>query len=421
MTAGRPADRGLLIRGARVVTVSDAGVLPRADVLCSGGVIERVAASIEPPPECDVVDAAGRVLVPGFVDCHTHACWVGDRLDEWEQKRAGAGYLDILRAGGGIMSTVRAVRTATEAELADVLTETLSWMLGEGTTTVEVKSGYGLDTDAEMKMLRAIDRAGADVGRRWGMTVVPTACIGHALDPETDRDAFVERTVTETLDAVHAAFPGIAIDAYCEEGAWSLDECARLFDRAAELGHPCRVHADQFHALGMVEHAVSRGFRSVDHLEATGPETLRALGASQTTGVVLPCSGFHLDGRYADARAVLDAGGRVAIGSNANPGSAPAVSMPMAMALATRHCGLTPRETVEASTRSGAVVLELDDRGRIEPSLRADLVLLRHRDERELAHTFGGRHALAVVCAGRLVRPDHDNLPVGSDRPADRG
>lgn len=396
--------RVLQLRGDRPrrgAALSDLDVLEQGDVLIEG---DRIAA-VGPPGSLDapeasaaeVIDAAGRVLMPAFVDCHTHALWAGERLDEWEQRLKGASYLDILRAGGGIMATVRAVRVASEEQLIDKLLARLNWMLAEGTTTVEVKSGYGLTTEDELKMLRAI----AAAGERWPGTVIPTACIGHAKDPE--QADFVERTISETLPAVHDAFPGVAIDAYCEQAAWSLDECIRLFERALELGHPIRIHADQFNSLGMTPWAVEHGALSVDHLEATTPEDLRRLALSETFGVILPCSGFHTDGRYADGRSFIDAGGAIALATNCNPGSAPTVSMPMAIALAARFCGLAPAEAIAACTANAAALLGLADRGRIAPGARADLILLRHADERELAHTFGGRHVDLVICRGRVV------------------
>ncbi len=415
---------GVAIRNARVLTMgdvegartgaamSDLGVVARADVIVEGDRIAAVHVAGEKAGAGEAphaargptreIDAAGRVLMPGFVDAHTHACWAGARLDEWELKQRGATYLEILESGGGIMSTVRAVRAASEDALAEGLSHRLGWMLREGTTAVEVKSGYGLTTKDEMKMLRAIVLA----GEAWAGDVVPTACIGHALDPEVDRETFVARTIGETLDAVHAEFPGIAVDAYCEQGAWRLEECVRLFERARELGHPVRVHADQFHALGMTEWAADHGALSVDHLEATLPLSLAKLAASGVFGVMLPCSGFQVDGRYADGRDFVDAGGKLVLATNCNPGSAPTSSMPFAIALATRCLGVTAAEAIAACTVNGAALLGLADRGRIAPGMRADLVLLRHQDERQLGYEFGGSPVDVVVCGGEVVNAE---------------
>ncbi|HRQ71656.1 MAG TPA: imidazolonepropionase [Phycisphaerales bacterium] len=403
----------LLIRDARVVTVagspglrrgvamSEIGIIDHADVLVRGDSIEAVVhgGETEPPANATTIEACGRVLLPGFVDCHTHACWAGDRLDEWETKLRGETYLDTLRRGGGIMATVRAVRAAGESELAEHLAERLSRAMRSGTTTIEVKSGYGLTTADELKMLRAIRHAGDS----WDGTVVPTACIGHAIDPDVPRDAFIRRTIEETLPAVSAEFPGIAIDAYCERGAWTVEECVRLFEAAAQRGHPCRVHADQFSRLGMTAESAARGFVSVDHLEASDPGEVGAVATSQTAAVLLPCSGFHLDGRYANGRQIIDAGGAVALATNWNPGSAPCGSVPMAIALGVRMCGLNVAEAVCAATVNGAGVLGLRDRGVIAPGMRADLVLLRHTDVRMLAWEFGMDAIDRVISGGHVV------------------
>lgn len=399
----------ILIRNARVLTLAE-GRRPRRraeaaelsalagdDVLIHNGSVQAIGPSLDPEPGTRIIEACGRVLMPAFVDCHTHACWAGDRLDEWERKQQGATYLEILASGGGIMSTVRAVRAASRQELADTLLGRLNAMLAEGTTACEVKSGYGLSTEDELKMLRAI----ADAASRWPGRVRMTACIGHAKDPDTP--GFVDRTIRETLPAVHAEFPGCTIDAYCEQGAWSLDETVRLFEAAAALEHPLRIHADQFNELGMLDAAIGLGAVSVDHLEATSPDALARLADSETMGVMLPCSGFHVDGRYADGRGFIDAGGALAIATNANPGSAPCLSVPMAIALAVRHLGVTAAEAITACTVNAATLLGFDDLGTIEPGHRADLVLLRHTDERQLGYEFGGRHADLVLCGGTVV------------------
>ena len=200
----------------------------------------------------------------------------------------------------------------------------------------------------------------------------------------------------------HEEFPGIAIDAYCEEGAWPLDQCMRLFLKAEGLHHPVRVHADQFNSLGMTPAAIEMHALSVDHLEATKPPELTELAESETFGVMLPCSGFQVDDRYADGRTFLDEGGRLVIATNCNPGSAPTSSMAFAIALATRKLGLTAKEAIRACTRTAADLLGLDDRGSIAMGKRADLVLLRHTDERMLGYEFGGNPVELVVCGGEI-------------------
>ncbi len=420
----------LLIRDARVVTPagdpwrylqgSETGrlrVLGNTDVRIRGGQIFEVGRGLKPEEAgVPVLEAGGRVLLPGFVDAHTHACWAGDRLEEWAARMSGASYQELLEAGGGILSTVQAVRAASEESLAEALLARLNQALALGTTTMEVKSGYGLDTETELKMLRAIHSAGS----RWPGSLVPTACIGHARDPNVP--AFVTQVMEETLPAVNREFPGVAVDAYCEVGAWSVEECLRLFRAALALGHPVRVHADQFTSMGMVEAAIELGAQSVDHLEASSSETLSRLGAAARrgardrprgpggppprgpAGVLLPVSGFHLDDRYAEGRALVDAGGAVVVATNWNPGSAPSPSIPFAAALAVRKNGLTPNETLTAVTHNAAVLLGFPDRGRIEEGSRGDLVLLEAWDERELTHSVGAPLVRATVCGGRIVQ-----------------
>lgn len=405
--------KNFIIRHARVLTMGgkpgaqrgaalgSLGVLEHAWIRVQHGVVAQVAPERGGGPASHgeaEIDAQGRVVMPGFIDCHTHACWAGDRLDEWDQKRAGVPYLEILKRGGGIMSTVRAVRTAAPGELHAGVERRVASLVREGTTTVEVKTGYGLSPKAELEMLTAIVSAsnGSDL-------VVPTALLGHALDPDVERATFIASMVGPALDACAAARPGICVDAFCESGAWTVEECAELFTRATSLGCPFRVHADQFHALGMTEWAVEHGAVSVDHLEASTEAGLRRLAESDTFGVMLPACGFHLDGRYANGRAFVDMGGKVALATNLNPGSAPCFSMPFVIALAVRHLGLTPAEAIAATTINPAALLGLPDRGWIGPGARADLIVLRHTDERNLAFEFGGRHVDEVIQGGTAL------------------
>jgi len=402
------SDLDLLIRDARVVTPTGPArgcamgtlrVIPRASVGVRGDRIAWVRDEPVDAPSAKTVHAAGRVLLPGFVDAHTHALWAGDRLDEWDRKRAGDSYLSILEGGGGIMSTVRAVRGAARTELEDALRSRLRVMLREGSTTVEIKSGYGLSTHDELKMLHAIAQV---AGEPQSQTIIPTALLGHALDPGLPPSRFIRGVIDETLPAVHADFPALAIDAYCEQGAWPLDACIQLLEKALTLGHRVRVHTDQFHSLGMTQWAVAHGALSVDHLEASTPETLRLIAAGNTFAVLLPCSGFHTDGRYANGRSLADAGAKIVVATNCNPGSAPCSNMPMAIALAVRGAGLTLAEAICATTANPAELLGFSDRGAIAQGMRADLILLRHRDERLLACEFGGDPVDVVIHAGTV-------------------
>ena len=413
--------RNLTLENARVLTMSDASNSRsprRGDALRDLGIVERGWVRIsgdriadlgsgDAPAHTDPdarIDLEGRVLMPGLVDCHTHACWAGCRFDEFDAKLAGAGYLEILAGGGGIMSTVRAVREATVEELTQNLLHRIEQMARLGTTTVEVKTGYGLSTESELKMLRAIILADGLVEP----TVVPTFLGAHAIDRENPR--FIEETINETLPAVVETCPGIACDAYCEEGAWSLDECRRLFEEAQSLGCPIRVHSDQFNSLGATRLAVEAGAVSVDHLEASTPEDLSALARSETMGVILPVSGYHLAEGHAPGRRLVDLGASIAIASNCNPGSAPSPSLPFAIHLAVTQCRLTPEEAITAATFNAACVLGLQDElGSIEVGKRADLVVLDATDERGLAWEFATPGPRLVLTGGH----PHDMAPLG--------
>ncbi len=346
-----------------------------------------------------VLDLDGRIVLPAWVDCHTHACWAGTRYAEWEAMMAGTTYTEILEAGGGIHATVAAVRASSEETLAENLLTRVGRMQTWGAGTIEVKSGYGLTTESELRMLRAIHA----VSQQADAQIIGTFLGAHAIDAA--QPDFVDRVIEHTLPAVAEEFPGITCDAYLEEGAWSVNDTRRLFERATELGCPLRLHADQFNSMGGVQLAVEMGARSVDHLEAATEEDIQSLAASDTAGVLLPASGFHVDGRYAPGRAMVDAGVPLAIATNFNPGSAPTPSMPMAIALACRRCGLRPAEAIVAATVNAATILGVDsDVGTLQVGKRADVQVLDERDHRAIAWEFASMPPPILLLRGHPVQ-----------------
>lgn len=377
-----PSADGAAKRGAEM---RDVRVVQRGHVVVEDGKIAEVGQTPSSMRRTEArIDGRGRVLMPALVDCHTHACWAGDRWQEWEQKRAGVSYMEIMRQGGGIMSTVRDVRAAPLDALATGLAARLDRMRACGTGAVEVKTGYGLDTANELKMLEAIRM----VRRVWAAPIVPTLLAGHAVDESNPAQL---EDMLALLPVATARAPGLAVDAFCEQGAWTVEMCRALFGRARELGMPIRAHVDQFTACGGLELALEFGARSVDHLEATTPQGLHALAASKTIGVALPVCGFALDGRYADMRALIDAGGAAAIASNWNPGSAPSPSVAFAAALACRFMRVSVAEAITSITWNAACVLDLQHEcGAIAPGYRSDLILLPSTDERALVFECGG-------------------------------
>ena len=285
--------RILTLKGAdsprRKEEMNDLGVIEHGHVLVHKGRIATVSSGtpsedlIGKNEDIPIVDAYGRVVLPSFIDCHTHTCWAGSRLEEFEMGLRGVPYLEILKEGGGIMSTVRSVREATQEELTIELLGRLGLMTSLGTTTLEIKSGYGLTTIDELKMLRAIHDASQDVPQ----LIVGTFLGAHALDPEQSN--FTDVVIHETLPAVVQEFPGITCDAYCEDGAWNVQEVTALFEKAIELDCPIRAHVDQFKPQGMLSKAVDMGAVSVDHLETSTNKELKHLASSDTIGVLFAC------------------------------------------------------------------------------------------------------------------------------------
>jgi imidazolonepropionase len=349
-----------------------------------------------------VLDAAGGLVGPGFVDAHTHLVFAGERSREFELRCLGASYLDIARAGGGILSTVRATRAASEEQLVQLALPRLARLLAHGVTTAEVKSGYGLTVPDELRILRAVREA----SRRSPVTLVPTLLCAHALPEEYQgrREAYLARCTQELLPAVAEAGLARSCDAFVEEGAFGAEEVRPLLEAARALGLGVRVHAEQLGPSGGARLAAALGAASADHLEHVSDEDIRALAAAGTSAVLVPTSTLFLRlPRYAPGRRLRDAGLNVALGTNLNPGSAMSESVPLALGLACLGCGLSAAEAYWAATRGAALALGLPDAGRLAPGDPADLVLFSCEDVSHLPYHLGINHVRMVVKAGEVV------------------
>jgi imidazolonepropionase len=387
-----PAGRDAPLRGA---ALGEVDVLEDAYVLCRGDTIEAVGRMRDLPAlDGDVVemDGSGCCAVPGLVDCHTHAAFGGDRVDEFSLRAAGATYEELHARGGGILSTVRATRAAGEEGLRTAVERHRGWMRAHGTTTFEAKSGYGLDRDTELASLRAIRDAGG----------IPTWLGAHAVPPEfDDADAYLDFALAEVLP--EAATIAEAADVFLERGAFDATQARRYLTACRDAGLALRLHGDQFTEQGAIPLAIELGARSVDHLEATGDAGIRALAASDVAAVVLPASALFLGRPMPPARALVDAGAAVALATDFNPGSAFCESLPLCCSLAATQLKLAPAEALSACTVNAAHVLGRADRvGRIAPGCRADLVLLGASDWRYLAYHLGGELVDRVVLGGEL-------------------
>jgi len=396
-------------RGERL---ADPAILDNAAIVISDDKILEVGNSEEllsRYPLAERIDAAGMAVVPGLVDPHTHLVWAGDRANEFEMRLQGKTYMEIMAAGGGILATLTATRKASLEELVAQSLERALRAFSYGTTTMEAKTGYGLDLDTEFKQLEAI----LVLNRIGPLELVPTYMGAHAIPKEyegntagfTDWLCDVAMPETKKWWLQHAPDQELPfVDVFCEKGVFELEETRQILTAAAKLGYPLKLHADEFENLGGASLAAEMGAVSADHLVKTSHEDIQRLGQSETVAVSLPGTPFGLaQSEYTPARAIIDANGYLALATDLNPGTTWNESMQFIQALSCRYLKLTPAEALAASTINSAKAISREDLiGSIEPGKQADLLILAVDDYRKLSYRYGTNLVAAVVKKGKL-------------------
>jgi imidazolonepropionase len=402
--------------------MSALGVIADGAVVIEQGKISRVGASAEVMAELnasgrdlsgfDTIDASGKSVLPGFVDSHTHLVFGGYRADEYAWRLKGDSYMDILQRGGGILSTVAATRRASREELTAAGLKRLDSMLAFGVTTVEGKSGYGLDRDTEIKQLEVM----ADLNRLHPLEVVPTFMGAHAAPPEYKgrEDAYIDYLLKEVVPEVASRRLAEFCDVFCEKNVFSVEQSRRLLTKAAESGLRSKLHADEIVRLGGAELAAEIGAASADHLLNASDEGLYAMAAAGVAATLLPVTAFSLREPYARGRFMIDAGCAVALATDFNPGSCFSESIPLVAALAALYMNLAPEEIVTALTLNGAAALgRAQVAGSLDPGKQGDVVVLEHPSYRFIPYHLGVSTVEKVIKGGTLV---FDKLNPGGAR-----
>jgi imidazolonepropionase len=396
-------------RGSRL---GDLGILPDGAVLIRDGRIVEIGATpnlLKMYPHEPYLDAGGKAVLPGFVDPHTHLVWAGDRAAEFEARLQGKTYLEIMAAGGGIQSTVLATRASTQSTLMEETLERVKRMFAHGTTTAEAKTGYGLELNAEIRQLETV----LQLNDEGPLELAPTFLGAHAIPAEYYGRAedYTRLVCDEMLPGVLSWWKDNApskplpfVDVFCEKGAFTLDQTRQILNAAKALGFPLKAHVDEFENLGGAALACRLGAVSVDHAVKTSPDEIRALGASETVIVSLPCTPFGLaETHYSPAREMLAADAFLAIATDLNPGTAWCESMQFVIALACRYLKLTPAQALTAATINAAYAIRRHELvGSIEPGKQADLLILDVADFRHLAYRFSGNLVKTVVKKGEV-------------------
>jgi imidazolonepropionase len=386
------------------------GIINRGAVLIRSGEILETGTSDEllrKYPDEERLDAGGLAVLPGFVDPHTHLVWAGDRAAEFEMRLQGKTYMEIMAAGGGIASTVKATREASPDKLYRQTKTRAEALFHHGTTTAEAKSGYGLEINAELAQLEVLLR----LDDEGPLELAPTFLGAHAIAPEYKgrEDEYTELVAAEMLPKLKDWWPQHAgsrplpfVDVFCEDGAFNLAQTRRILTAAKKLGFPLKLHVDEFANLGGATLAAELGAASADHLVKTSTADIRALATTDTVAVSLPCTPFGLaQPEYSPAKEIIAANGLLAIASDINPGTAWCESTQFVIALACRYLKLTPAQAVAAATINAAAAIRRADRvGSIEPGKQADLIILSVPDYRHLAYRFGGNLVKTVIKRG---------------------
>jgi imidazolonepropionase len=378
----------------------DLGVIHEAAVAVVDGRIAWVGPEARLPKEhreVELLDCEGRAVLPGFVDAHTHLVFAGDRSEEFARRLRGESYEEILAAGGGIHATVAATRMASTTELADGAVARLGRMLASGTTTAEVKSGYGLTTADELRILEAAEEA----GRRSPVDVVPTFLGAHVPDKGVDRAEYVDLVIDEMLPA--CAPLAQWCDVFCDRGAFTVDDARRILTAAKDHGLGARLHAEQLTHTGAAALAADIGAASADHLDHATEEDAALLRGAGVVAVLLPTASFSMRSPQAPGRMLWESGVKVAVATDCNPGTSNVESMPYVIAVACLEMGLTPEEAVWAATRGGALALRLEDRGMVVPGAQADLAILDVPSYSHIPYRPGTDLVWKVVKGGEVV------------------
>jgi imidazolonepropionase len=407
-TLVRGASQLLTLRGdtgpRRGAALRELGIVPNGAVLIKDGVIvdagpQRRIEKLAAARRAREIDAAGRVVMPGFVDSHTHLVFGRPRLVDYEMRLAGATYAEIAAAGGGILSSMQAVRGMSAAQLETQARASLRAMACHGTTTLEAKSGYALNEAGELKTLRLVARLNGDP-----LDIIPTYLGAHIPPPEYrgKADAYVAWMAAEMMPQLRRRKLARFVDVYCDEGAFTLDQSRRYLDQARRQGFGLKIHAEQFARSGAARLAVELEAASADHLEQAAEEDIRSLAQSNTIATLLPGSVFHLGlHKYAPARALIEAGAAVALATDFNPGTSPTYNMQMVLSLACTEMRMSPAEAIVATTINGAHALrQADQIGSLDPGKQADLLLLNAADYRELPYYFGANNVHATIKRG---------------------